>query len=90
MMQYYEWDEVKNKKLMAERGISFEICVTYLQNGYLLDTVKNKSPRDHQSVYIIEIEDYAFEVPFVVDGDRIFLKTIYPSRKATKKYLLKE
>ncbi len=86
-MKYFEWSEEKNKKLMKERGISFEICITYLQNGYLLDTVKNNPPREHQDVYIIEIEGYAFKVPFVDDGDKVFLKTIYPSRKATKKYL---
>ena len=89
-MKYFEWNEEKNKKLLQERGISFEICITYLQNGYLLDTVKNNPPREHQDVYIIEIEGYAFKVPFVDDGDKIFLKTIYPSHKATKKYLSDE
>ena len=87
VMYYFEWDEEKNRKLIAERGISFETCVTYLQNGYLLDRVQNTSPREHQEVYIIEIEEYAFKVPFVRDGNKVFLKTIYPSRKATKKYL---
>jgi uncharacterized DUF497 family protein len=89
-MKYFEWNEEKNKKLLQERGISFEIYITYLQNGYLLDTVKNNPPREHQDVYIIEIEGYAFKVPFVDDGDKIFLKTIYPSHKATKKYLSDE
>lgn len=40
-----------------------------------------------QSIYIVEIDDYAYLVPFVVDGDVHFLKTIIPSRKATRRYL---
>ncbi|WP_405236035.1 toxin [Lentisalinibacter orientalis] len=40
-----------------------------------------------QRVFVIAIDDYAYLVPFVEDDDEVFLKTIIPSRKATRKYL---
>ena len=37
-------------------------------------------------IYAIEIEDYVYLVPFVETTDEVFLKTIIPSSKATKRY----
>lgn len=86
-MKYFDWDPEKNKKLIKERGISFEICLVCIEQGNVLDIIKNKTPYQHQSVYVIEIEGYVYYVPFVEDAEKIFLKTIIPNRKATKKYL---
>ena len=86
-MQYFDWDPEKNKKLIKERGVSFEICLVYIEQGKILDIIKNKDPYQHQFVYVIEIDEYVYYIPFVEDKERIFLKTIIPSRKATKKYL---
>ena len=86
-MKYFEWDEAKNKKLIKERGISFEMCITYIQDGFLLDDIENKTPNDHQRVFIINIEGYVYRVPYVEDDVKIFFKTAYPSSRDTKKYL---
>ena len=56
----------------------------------LLDVIENHTPYEHQKVFIIEIDDYAYEVPFVEDDIKIFLKTAHPSHEATKKYLSKK
>ncbi len=86
-MKYINWDPEKNKKLIKERGVSFEICLVHIEQGKILDIINNKTPYEHQFVYVLEIDDYVYYVPFVEDKEKIFLKTIIPSRKATKKYL---
>lgn len=86
-MKYFNWDSEKNKKLIKERGVSFEMCLVHIEQGKILDIIKNKAPYRHQSVYVIEMNAYIYYVPFVEDEEKIFLKTIIPSRKATKKYL---
>lgn len=86
-MKYFEWNNEKNDWLLQERGITFELCVTYIELGHVLDVLVNRSPREHQKVFILNIDGYAFRVPFVEDDEKIFLKTAYPSRKDTKKYL---
>lgn len=86
-MRYFDWNPEKNKKLIKERGISFEMCLVYIEQGKILDIINNKTPYEHQFVYVLEIDEYIYYVPFVEDDEKIFLKTIIPSRKATKKYL---
>lgn len=86
-MKYFDWSEDKNTWLLHQRGVSFELCVSYIEQGYILDILQNNSPREHQKVFIINIEGYAYRVPFVEDDEKIFLKTAYPSRIDTKKYL---
>lgn len=87
-MKYYAWDEEKNKKLKAERSIGFEDIVAAIHQEPL-DIITHHNPKKYpgQKIYIVRIEDYAYLVPFVEDEEKIFLKTIYPSRKMTKKYL---
>lgn len=86
-MAFFDWDEEKNRQLQAERHISFELCVAYIEQGYVLDVLQNRSPRSHQKVFVVNIENYAYRIPFVEEGERLFLKTAYPSRAATKRYL---
>ena len=86
-MKYYEWNEEKNRKLKRERRISFEECLSAIESGRILDIIENKEKYPGQKVFILEIGNYAYLVPFVEDRKKIFLKTIIPSRKATKKYL---
>ena len=57
-----------------------------LANDGLLDSIQHPT-RPHQKMFVVEIRDYAYVVPYIDAKDRIFLKTIYPSRKHTKKYL---
>ena len=90
-MQYYTWNNEKNEQLKNERGISFEEIVFHIEKGDLLDVIENPSPKyQNQRMFIIKINDYAYIVPFVEDESEIFLKTIIPSRVATKKYLKKK
>ena len=88
-MKYFSWDVKKNQQLLAERGISFEEIVYYIEKGDLLDVVQhpNRHRYPNQRIFIIGIEDYAYLVPFIESEHEIFLKTIIPSRKAMKKYL---
>jgi len=85
-MKYYTWDEAKNKKLMAERNISFEIMVECIKQKLILATIRNHPPFEHQSVFLILYEEYVYKVPFVEDEEKVFLKTIYRSRSDTKRY----
>jgi len=87
-MKPINWNSSKNQQLISERGISFEDVVFYLQQGALLDDLEhpnNKYP--NQRVFVINISDYAYLVPYVEELEEIFLKTVIPSRKATKTYL---
>ena len=88
-MKDYDWNKEKNDLLKIHRGICFEDIVTVLNEGRVLDIVphpqKYKYPK--QRIFIVEILGYAYCVPFVEDDEKIFLKTIIPSRDATKKYI---
>lgn len=88
-MKPINWNPDKNRKLIEERGISFEEIIFSLQSGCLLDDVvnPNKEKYSHQRVFIVAIDDYAYLVPYVESDAEIFLKTVVPSRKATKQYL---
>lgn len=86
-MKYFDWDDEKNQWLMHQRGISFDLCVTLITGGHIVDVIQNHHPYEHQYVYIVEMDEYCYEIPFVEDEEKIFLKTVYPSHEATKKYL---
>jgi hypothetical protein len=88
-MKYFSWNEEKNELLKEERRISFEDVVFYIEQGFLLDVLENPNQEKYkgQKMFVVQIDDYAYLVPFVEDEHEIFLKTIIPSRKATKRYL---
>lgn len=85
----FEYSAEKNIKLKEQRGISFEEIIYYINSGHLLDTVQhpNKNKYAGQQFYVVDIEGYVHLVPFVKQGNKVFLKTIFPSRKHTKKYI---
>ena len=85
----YHWDDEKNRELVSERGISFEEVVAYIESGHLLDTIQHPNPKKYpnQKVHIVNVNSYIYLVPFVIENEFIFLKTIIPSRKFTKLYL---
>ncbi len=91
-MKHFSWNEEKNRKLKSERGVSFEEVVYCIQKDKLLDVLEhpNKKKYKDQKLFVIEIEEYVYLVPFVEGENEIFLKTIIPSRKATRTYLKKE
>lgn len=85
----YEYSNSKNRLLVNERNISFEEIIAALNNGRLLDIVEQPSQSKHpnQKAYIVQVNNYVYMVPFVKkDEQTIFLKTIFPSRKAKKLY----
>lgn len=88
-MKKINWNAEKNQALMDERGISFEDVVFALQSGGLLDDVvhPNKVKYPSQRIFVVRIDDYAWLVPYVENDAELFLKTVIPSRKATKEYL---
>ncbi|MBU1349592.1 MAG: toxin [Patescibacteria group bacterium] len=89
-MKCFNWNNEKNKKLKEERNVCFDDIVIAIENNKILDIIENKRKYPNQKVYIIEINNYAYSVPFVEDVNQIFLKTIIPSSKATKKYLIQK
>lgn len=88
-MDYYKWDIIKNEKLKSERGVSFEQVVMHIERGDVLDIFvhPNKEEYPNQQIIIVEINEYAYLVPFVQSSKGKFLKTIIPSRKATRDYI---
>ena len=91
-MKYFAWDDAKNAKLRKERGIGFEDVVFHIERDDLLDILEHPNPSRYagQRTFVVRREDYAYLVPFVEDENTVFLKTIIPSRKATKQYLGEE
>lgn len=89
LTKVYAWNEEKNRLLKTERGICFDEIIVHIASGDLLDVIEHPNPEKYrgQRMFIVKIRDYAWLVPFVETEDQIFLKTIIPSRKATKKYL---
>jgi uncharacterized DUF497 family protein len=89
LMKPINWSAEKNQQLIEDRGISFEDVVFYLQQGALLDDIKhpNEEKYPNQRVFVINVGGYVYLVPYIEDRKEIFLKTVIPSRKATKQYL---
>lgn len=88
-MDYYKWNHEKNQRLKAERGIGFEQIVMHIERGGVLDIVQHPDQTKYpkQQILVIEINKYVYLVPFVEGEKGRFLKTIIPSRKATRDYL---
>lgn len=88
-MKIFAWSAEKNELLKAERGLSFEDVVFYLQAGQVLDVISHPNQERYagQMIYVIAMEDYVYMVPFVETDEEVFLKTIIPSRKARKQYV---
>jgi len=85
----FDWSDEKNEFLKNARGVSFEEVVFHTQNGDVLDVVKhpNAARYPKQNIIVLNMEGYVYLVPYVKERDMRFLKTIIPSREATKEYL---
>ncbi|MHC4203199.1 MAG: BrnT family toxin [Planctomycetota bacterium] len=84
----YEWNPDKNEWLKRERNISFERIIFHLSQGDIWKRGEHPDKANYagQKLYFVIVDDYIYIVPYVVEKDYIFLKTIIPSRKATKDY----
>ena len=88
-MKPFRWSSEKNDALRAERGISFERIVVSVEAGGLPDILAhpNQARYPRQRVLVVACDNYAYLVPFIEEQDHFFLKTVIPSRKATRDYL---
>ena len=84
-----DWSSEKNDWLEKSRGVSFEILAEKILRNEILDDIAhpNKEKYPGQFMFIIEIEAYCYAVPYVETETGVFLKTVFPTRKMTKKYL---
>ncbi len=85
----FDWSTEENRRLIEQRGISFESVVSAIEQGGLVDVLEHPDQDRYpgQMIYVVEAEEYIHLVPFVTqtDGTR-FLKTVIPSRKAARTY----
>ena len=88
-MKLFRWNHKKNEQLKAGRNISFEEIVLAIEADGLLNILRHSNPGKYpnQRVLVVAVEQYVYLVPFVEEDDYYFLKTIIPSRKATRDYL---
>ncbi len=88
-MKPFRWDAEKNNQLQSERGISFEAVIYAINAGKVLDVVEhpNQLKYPEQKIFVLEVNQYVYLIPFVENEEELFLKTIIPSRKMKKKYL---
>lgn len=88
-MKPFLWGAGKNEQLKLDRGVSFEAMVVAVEAGGLIDILAHPNPEKYpnQRVLVVASNGYAYLVPFVEEADHFFLKTVIPSRKATRDYL---
>ena len=88
-MKSYDWNQEKNATLKKDRGVSFEEIVFHIENGDELDVYPhpNQERYPNQLISVVSVNNYAHLVPYIESEESVFLKTIIPSRKATKKYI---
>lgn len=88
-MKPFRWNHEKNEQLKAQRNVSFEEIVLAIEANGLLDVLRHsdRSKYRNQRIFVVAVEGYAHLVPFVEEEEFYFLKTVIPSRKATRDYL---
>lgn len=87
-MKIYNWNIEKNNWLKENRDISFEKVILAIAQHHIKEVYEHPNQKKYpgQKIYEIEINDYVYLFPFIESKDELFLKTIIPSRKATKKH----
>ncbi len=90
-MKRIEWNKDKDKILIEGRKISFKLVAEIITNNDIVSVIKhpNQEKYPNQRMFLINIKNYIYMIPFVEDEEKIFLKTIIPSRKYTRDYLNK-
>ena len=88
-MKYFDWNDEKNALLKKDRKVSFEEVILAIEQNRLLAILEHPSRQKYpsQQIYLVEINNYVYIIPFVEEEECVFLKTIIPSRKMTKLYL---
>lgn len=88
-MKYFDWSKLKNSQLKATRGLNFEDIQAAIEDGRLLADIDHPNQKRYpgQKIFIVQINNYVYLAPYIEEREKIFIKTIYASRKFTKKYL---
>jgi uncharacterized DUF497 family protein len=88
-MSEFDWNDEKSESLEKARGVCFEDIVIHVQNGCVIEVIRhpNRNRYPHQNIVVLDVEGYVYLVPYVKSRGTRFLKTIIPSRKATREYL---
>lgn len=89
MEDRFQWSEEKNRQLLEQRGVSFtDVVSSVTQRGEIdLYDHPNQGRYPGQKVFVVEIRDYLYVVPYVKQEDgSLFLKTVIPSRRAMRTY----
>jgi hypothetical protein len=81
----FEFSDEKNEKIKRTRNISFETVIVYVLENKILDIIEHPK-RENQYMYVLRYDEKVYACPFVVEPDKIFLKTIFPSRKIAREY----
>lgn len=84
----YNWSPEKNELLLRERGMTFERIVFEIANGNELAVLEHPNQNSYpgQKISMVQVDDYVYAVPYIENDSEIFLKTIIPSRKATRQF----
>ncbi len=89
----FDYNLEKDELLKEKRGVSFRDAIRAVYEGKTIADLEHHDQKKYpgQRLLIIKIKDYIYVVPYVNDKIRKikFLKTVYPSRDLTKKYLKK-
>lgn len=87
----FEFNEEKNLILKKSRGVNFEDILQAIKDSRMIDDIGHKSGKyKHQRILVIQIKNYIYAVPYIKNSKGVlFLKTLYPSRVLTKRYLHK-
>ena len=82
------WSEIKNAELESLRGLSFEMVLAAIDDGRILadEQHPNLENYGHQRILVLDIDGYAVTVPYVINDDEIFLKTMFKDRKMQRRY----
>ena len=90
-MKPFRWNHDKNEVLKRDRRISFEEIVLAIESDGLLDELRHTNPEKYpnQSILVVAFDGYVYLVPYVEEPGYYFLKTVIPSRRATRDYLLR-
>ncbi len=93
-VQYaFDYSKEKDFLLKETRKISFEDVIEAVSKGKQIADLKHASKKyPNQRLLVVQIDKYIYVAPYVFDKQRkrYFLKTVYPSRKLTKKYIKNE
>lgn len=88
-MSGYDWSDEKNLQLERSRGVCFEDVLLCIEKGDVLDIIRhpNRARYPNPNIIVLKMADYVWLVPYTKSKGARFLRTIIPSRKATKVYL---